>query len=331
MTKKFKLKAGIDIGTMNIISARLNTDGKIKYNRIRDCFIELPPDKAKMLKLNKNVSYIQKEDKHIVLGDEAANFAAIFGEGLNRPLQSGVLSPSEVNAMAILKIMVGTVLGKPEVEGDICYFSCPADPIDSNFDTIFHGAMLEQIVSEFGWKPFKANEATANVFSEAADSGFSALSLSMGSGMCNCSLVFSAVPTVEFSIAKGGDWLDARVSQVTGETPERICKLKEEGVDLMHPKNNIESALVTYYKYLIDLMIKTSIEKLKQVSNVRLPDAIPLILTGGTSSPLGLVELVEKSIKEHSGFPFEISEVRKAEDPFNSVAKGLLIMAQTEE
>ena len=46
------MPVGLDIGTMNIVSARQNKEGKIVTKRIRDAFVDLPISAKKMLKLN---------------------------------------------------------------------------------------------------------------------------------------------------------------------------------------------------------------------------------------------------------------------------------------
>jgi len=318
--------AGLDIGTMNIISAR-QRGPDTNYKRIRDVFLDLTPEQVKMLKLS-NTSYITKGDTCFVLGDDAANIANIFGKKLRNPLSKGVISAGEIEAMEILKIMVGEVLGEAP-EGGYCVVSSPGDPIDTDFDALYHQAVVTDIVESYGWKVDTTSEATALAYSECAESSFTGLAISCGHGMTNVSLIFKTIETLKFSVARGGYWIDEQCAKVTGKTPSQICALKEKGVDLLNPEGREQSAIAVYYKHLIKYVIRNFIQKFKNIQNtITLPEEIPCVVAGGTSIPNGFIDLVKQAINEERGFPFPISDVKHASDPLNSVAKGLLIMAQ---
>jgi actin-related protein len=58
------------------------------------------------------------------------------------------------------------------------------------------------------------------------------------------------------------------------------------------------------------------------------PNAIPIVLSGGTASLKGFKELwIEELDRFHkrSPLPFKVSEVRLAKDPMGAVARGLLV------
>lgn len=319
--------AGLDIGTMNIIASRLNGNA-VDTKRIRDVFIDLTEEQVKMLKLSGDTSFIQKDGKCFVLGDDAANIANIFGRQLRAPLHKGVISAGEIEAMEILKVMVGEVLGKAP-EGGICYVSSPGDPIDNDFDALYHQAVVTDIVESYGWQTFTASESTAMAYSECANTQFTGLCLSFGHGMTNASLVFRTVETLKFSVSRGGSWLDEQTAKVTGKTASQICAIKEKGLDLLNPVGKEQQALTVYYKHLIKYVIHNFIQKFKQVStNIALPDDIPCVVAGGTSMPKGFIELVKQAVNQEKGFPFPVSDVVHAKDPLNSISRGLLVMAQ---
>jgi len=321
--------AGLDIGTMNIIASR-QLGGSVDTKRIRDVFIDLTEDQVKMLKLSGDTSFIQKDGKCFVLGDDAANIANIFGRQLRAPLHKGVISAGEIEAMEILKVMVGEVLGKSP-DGGVCFVSSPGDPIDNDFDALYHQAVVTDIVESYGWRTLTASESTAMAYSECADTQFTGLCMSFGHGMTNVSLVFKTIETLKFSVARGGSWLDEQTAKVTGKTASQICAIKEKGVDLLNPVGKEQQALVVYYKHFIKYVIHNFIQKFRTIStNISLPEEIPLVIAGGTSKPKNFVELVKQAINQEKGFPFPISEVRQAADPLNSISRGLLVMAQNE-
>lgn len=319
--------AGLDIGTMNIIAAR-QVGKNTEYKRIRDVFIDLSEEQVKMLKLSGDTSYITKNDVCYVLGDDAQKIANIFGRKLRAPMNKGVIAPGELEAMEILKVMVGEVLGQAP-EGGICTVSSPGDPIDSGFDALYHQAVVQDIVSSYGWEVQTASESTAMAYSECADTQFTGLTLSFGHGMTNCTLTFKTIETLKFSVARGGSWIDEQSAKVTGKTPSQMCALKEKGIDLLKPVGREQSAIAIYYKHLISYVIQNFITKFRELQgNIELPEEIPCVIAGGTSLPKGFIDLVKQEITKNKGFPFPVSEVRHAKDPLNSIATGLLVMSQ---
>jgi len=327
ITVELSKESGLDIGTMNIISSRQRGD-KVETKRIRDVFLDLDPEQIKMLKLSGDTSYVTLEDRCYILGDDAAHIANIFGRKLRHPMEKGVIAAGELESMAMLKIMVEEVLGKAP-EGGVCTVSSPGNPIDSDFDCLYHEAVIRDIVEDFGWEVETTSEATAMAFSECADSSFSGLCISAGHGMTNLSLVFKTVAALSFSISRGGYWIDEQAAKVTGKTPSQICAIKEKGIDLLNPKGREAQAIAIYYKHLIRYTIKNFIQKFKELQgNIELPKEIPCILAGGTSLAPGFLGLVKEAIDKEKGFPFQISEVRHSLDPLNSISKGLLIMAK---
>lgn len=331
MAKSIKLGVGLDVGTMNLVSAKMEGT-KIQTSRIRDAFLDLESGAKKMLKLS-NVDFIdQGEDGVIVIGDAALEMANVFGKEVRRPLSQGLVSAGEIDALGVLGVLVKNVLGEPKEEGEVCFFSVPAAPIDENRDVVYHKGVFERIVEECGYEAYAGNEAMAIIYSETAKDGFSGLGISFGSGMCNIALAISGIEAMTFSVARGGDWIDAGAAKAVGSTQSRICSVKEKGIDLLEPKSREEEALALYYKSLIEYCIdQTAREFIRIKDKFSMPKPVPIVISGGTSLAGNFVGFFKKVFKKKKRkFPFEVSEIRHASDPLNSVAKGLLIQAQQE-
>lgn len=325
------LGVGLDVGTMNLVSAK-NSGGKIQTSRVRDAFLDLEAGAKKMLKLSK-VDFIDEgDDGVIVVGDAALEMANVFGKEVRRPLSRGLVSAGEIDALSVLGVLVKNVLGEPQEEGEVCYFSVPAAPVDENRDVVYHKGVFERIVEECGYEAYAGNEAMAIVYSETAKDGFSGLGISFGSGMCNIALAISGIEAMTFSVARGGDWIDAGAAKAVGSTQSRICATKEKGFDLLDPKSREEEALALYYKSLIEYCIdQTSKEFIRIKDKFSMPKPVPIVISGGTSLAGNFVEFFKKVFKKKKRkFPFEVSEIRHASDPLNAVAKGLLIQAMQE-
>jgi hypothetical protein len=323
---------GLDIGTMNLVAARRNDSGKVDTTRLRDAFLDLPIEAKKRLKLS-GVNFIeQDEDTIIVVGDAAMDMANMFGREARRPLARGLISAGELDALAVLGVLVKNVLGEPSEEDEVCYFSVPAAPVDEDRDVVYHKGVFERIVEECGFEAYPSNEAMAIIFAETAPEGFSGLAISFGSGMCNIALAVQGVEGLVFSVARGGDWIDAGAAKATGSTASRMCALKERGIDLMAPEGREQEALVLYYKALIEYCIDQVASEFSKIKDrFALPEAIPIVLSGGTALAGNFDEFFKKVFKKkRRKFPLDVSEVRMASEPLNAVARGLLIQAMQE-
>lgn len=332
VVKALPLGVGLDIGTMNIVSARRSGSGEIESRRVRDAFLDLPPDSKKMLKLS-GVSYVERPDELIIIGDPALETANIFGREARRPLQAGLISSGEVDALDVLGLLVKNVLGEPRVKNEACYFSVPAAPIDQpDKDVIYHRGVFERIVSECGYEPYASNEAMAIIYAETAKEGFSGIGISFGSGMTNIALAVNTIEGLSFSVARGGDWIDGGAARSIGSTQARICSIKEQGVDLNNPEGRDQEAIVFYYRNLIEYTLDQIAFHFKQIEGqFSLPRPIPIVVSGGTSLAGGFMELFQKVFdKKRRKFPVEVSEIRHANEPLNAVAYGMLIQAMQE-
>ena len=105
---------GLDIGTMNLVSARMSGAKKneVTLRRMRDLFIDLPSSAKKMLKLG-SVSYIEADDNLLVLGDEAMEVANMFGREGRRPLKAGLISADEINKITLCWLKLLGVIDSP--------------------------------------------------------------------------------------------------------------------------------------------------------------------------------------------------------------------------
>jgi len=328
---KKQLGVGLDCGTMNIVSARRTPKG-IETRRMRDSFLDLPTNAKKMLKLS-GVNYIERGDEVLVLGDAALEMASMFGQEPRRPLAAGLLAAGEIDALEVLGLLIKHVLGEPAEKGEVCCFSVPAAPVDApDRDIIYHQGVLERIVTECGYVAIPSNEAMAIIYAETAKDGFSGLSFSYGSGMTNCALAINTIEGLSFSVARGGDWIDAGAAKAVGSTQARMCSLKEKGIDLLKPKGREEEALALYYKNLIEYGLDHVAAQFARVKGqFALPKAIPLVISGGTSLAGGFKEFFEQVFeRKRKRFPIEISEVRHSKEPLNAVAQGLLLQAMQE-
>lgn len=325
------LGVGADIGTMNIVTARRTAKG-VETRRIRDVFLDLPRNARKMLRLGK-VNFVERDNEILILGDAALETANIFGKEARRPLQDGLISPGESDALDVLSLLISNTLGDPQAKGEVCCYSVPASPVDRpDRDIVYHRGVVQRIIEGCGYRAIPSNEAMAIIYSETADTGFSGLAISMGSGMSNVALAINTIEGLCFSIARGGDFIDRGASQSVGATQARMCAVKEQGVDLNNPKTREEEAIAFYYRDLISYVLDQIAKEFKKIQGqFTLPRPIPMVIGGGTSLATGVMEFFEEVFEQkRARFPVAISEIRQAKEPLNVVAHGLLVQALQE-
>ena len=74
-----QLVKGLDVGTMNLASAILDTAGKVKVRRMRNTFLDIEVNSftKNMLKKHK-VKYAEREGKVYILGESAFELSNII-------------------------------------------------------------------------------------------------------------------------------------------------------------------------------------------------------------------------------------------------------------
>ena len=322
---------GLDVGTMTIISAKKASD-KIVHVQQRNQFVEIEySEMAEKMLARSDVLYIKKGDRVFIVGEDALTFANVFNAETRRPMSAGILSRKEKSAIPMMKLIIEKVIGRPGHDKENVFFSCPAKPVDANLDTLYHQKTIEAILSGKGYKPHPINEGMAVIYSELAEEKFTGIGISMGAGMTNVCLSYFAVPVMQFSVARGGDWIDQSVADATGVARDKVTAKKESDFELDFDKemNEVQSALAIYYDNLIEYICK-NIEKQMRQKEVEEGLEVNVVLTGGSSQPKGLKQQFETRLKQ-ADLPFKVKGVRQSRTPMFSVARGSLVAARTEE
>ncbi len=322
---------GLDIGTANLVAAEQNEAGEVVLRLKRNAFIDVPVDTyTKNMLTRLNVPYVVQDKKMYVLGDHAFELANVLNKNTRRPMKDGLISPKETDALAVMKLLIGSILGEPREEKEVCFYSVPGDPIDSDLSVIYHKDLFDAVLRSLGYSPHHIIEGHAVVFSDLADEDFTGIAISCGGGMFNICVAYKSMPALTFSTSRGGDWVDNNVAQVLGIKPSKASLLKEKGVDLMAPKNREEDAIAIYYRNLINYTLTNIKDRFEAAENMpTFPDPIVIVFSGGTSLPTNFIKLVREVFQEME-FPLEVKEIRQAEDALHATAKGALTAALLE-
>ncbi len=326
--KETARSVGIDIGTENLVVASHGEDGGVEITNQRNAFIEVPSDDYTLEMIRKrNISHASKDDNFYIIGNDAFELAQIFDRNPQRPMQQGVLSPDETDAIPILSMFLEKLVGEPD-ENSKAVFSIPADPIDTDFDAKFHESIFIEILDDIGFESSSLYEGHAAVLSELGDENFTGVAASFGAGMTNCCIAYESIPAIVLSTSRGGRWIDRRAAKVSGVNQSRVTAIKEGGMNLMEPEGRVEKAIAIYYEELLNWTVRNIAKQFKQADDVpEFKDPISFVATGGTVKVKGFAAKFMQAV-EDIGFPIKIDDYRVAENPLTSVCRGCLVSVE---
>jgi hypothetical protein len=323
---------GLDIGTNTIVAGMLDDNKAPEFKVQRDAFYRIVPKtevnrNSIRISLDKRgANYIVDTDgSYIVVGEDALEIAIERNDVVQRPMMKGVISPKEKASLPMLKLIIETLVGKGEDDDKLIY-SVPAKPTDGSFDILYHSEMMGLYISQLGYTPQPMNEAFAVALSELLDDGLTGICLSYGAGLNNICVVHEGDPLVEFSLIRGGDFIDQSVGRALDVSPSLVQMEKEAGTDLYNTNSKIMEAVSVYYSSVINYTVQNIAYELKQrkKSMPMFREPVPIVVSGGLTLAKGFVRKVKEAIN-NTDFPIKVGEVRRAEEPLKAVANGALL------
>ncbi len=327
------ISIGLDVGTMHLCAARSDTDD-VKITR--NVFMKLDTDEVQISELS-DISYVEGEDSELfIIGSDAFKYANMFGQTVSRPMEKGLISPKEISAIDVLTMMIKDLIGDVKSKEAYCSYSVPAEAIDEGRSVIYHENVFARILKSLGINYSSVNEAMAIIYSECAKEKFSGIAISFGAGMANVAVSYKGIQALAFSTARSGDWIDTETAQSLGMVSNRVTSIKEKymkfsgEVEIKNKKTKrVLEALYYYHKALIEYTVKKIIKEFDDKVDIEVDEAIPIIISGGTSMPEGFVDLFRDVISGYD-LPFDVSEIRPAKNPLTSVANGLLVKTMSD-
>jgi hypothetical protein len=325
-------RIGLDVGTSKIAMARGPTRSAETQWQL-NAFIAVPYSPLTQRTLQESsVPFYREGEELIVYGSMADKFAHMFNAESRRPMAKGLLNPNEPTATRVLEAILDSIVPDAREDNELIAFSVPAPTLDAASDLTYHEGTLTSFLQDKGYAPLAVNEGVAVVLAELANEHFSGIGISCGGGMCNAALCFLSIPSITFSIAQGGDYIDASVGSVVHEPSTRVKAIKEESLDLTRTAGNdkVDRALHIYYDKLINTLVEQLYQSVARGQRLpRVDQPLKLALAGGTAKPRGFRERFEEALRQRT-WPFEISEVQLASDPQSATARGALVAALAE-
>ncbi len=329
---------GFDVGTGNLVSAKFVSEDKIELYTMRNMFLGVDPDfmtetdaeqaqweHVKSFKKNGEIERI------FILNQDAYTVANMFNYKVQRPMSNGVISSREIDAYDVVAKMIEKMVGKTP-EGK-CVYSVPARAVDVSIPPIdHHKRVFGKIFKKLGYKTQHLNEGMAVLFANCKDTGYTGIGISYGCGLTNIACAYKGKSVLEFSIGRGGDWIDETAGSAVNVISNRMCAFKEKKLDLTSDDlsgdrrfRRMNGALINAYADLIEYTLDNIIDEFEENSDgLEIEESIPIIVSGGTSLPKGFLELFKEVFNDYGDFPYDISEIRRADDPLNAVGIGCM-------
>ena len=329
---------GLDCGTSFYIAA---TEELVKKQRNAFLTVDGEVNQVKRMLKRQGIPFVEKAGKVHIVGQHAFNYAQIFSTAeLKRPMKSGLLNPTEKDALPVLNAIIGELLGDA-VDGETCVYCIPSKPIDVQREVSYHEDVLRTIIEQYGYKVRKIEEAVAIGYEGLVDTQLTGVAISMGAGMCNIAVMYQGMTALSFSVSRGGDWVDENVSMDTGVSKAKVTNIKETSTTLdlsaatyqniyeeETDEANVLIAIRSYYGALINYLLTNLKVQFEGVENVpNFPEAVPIVIGGGTSLVKGFLDVFNEQF-DQDDFPIPISEIIHIEDAHTAVARGCLSEAQ---
>ena len=329
---------GLDCGTSFYIAA---TEDRIKKQRNAFLTVDGEVNQVKRMLKRQRIPFVEKAGKIHIVGQHAFNYAQIFSTAeLKRPMKSGLLNPTEKDALPVLNAIIGELLGEVK-DGETCVYCIPSKPIDVQREVSYHEDVLRTIIEQYGYSVKKIEEAVAIGYEGLVDTQLTGVAISMGAGMCNIAVMYQGMTALSFSVSRGGDWIDENVSMDTGVSRAKVTSIKENSntLDLSSAnyqniyeedtdEANVLIAIRSYYGALVNYLLTNLKVQFEGVENVpNFPDPVPIVIGGGTSLVKGFLDVFNEQFDQND-FPIPISEIIHIEDAHTAVARGCLSEAQ---
>lgn len=320
---------GLDVGTSRIVVAHRGEED-YRYESQLNAFVTIPYSRITEGVLEREkIPHTVKAGQIVVHGNESEKFAGLLNAEMRRPMTAGVLDAKEPDSLAMIREILSNMLSEHRSDDrrKVC-FTVPAPPLGAEGSLTYHEATLRQILTDLNYEPSSISEGLSIVYSELESSNYTGIGISLGGGLCNVCLAYLSVPIISFSIPKAGDYIDSSAASVTGERANRIRLTKEDSFHFNgFFADKVHQVLGVYYDDMIRSLVTALKEAFTRTSSLpKFNRPIPMVLSGGTALPPGFRDRFEKLLWEQD-FPITVSDIRLAQNPLHSTARGALVCA----
>lgn len=314
---------GLDVGTGNLIAAE-GSGVTVE----RNSFLTISKDKSTKRQLKRmNIPYVEIDNNLHLVGLASFEYANIFNnEDLRRPMKDGLLNPTEQDALPIMRHLIGSLIGSTKTE-EIVVYSIPGSAIDQDREVDYHKDVVGDIIKYFGFNAMALNEAVALGNIGLEDSDLTGIAISLGAGMANVAVMYRGLSSIQFSVAKSGDWISQKAAADTGRSVSKINYIKEKGDYTISPyvderRSREQQAIKSYYESLIRYILANISNQFENSDETpTFPEPVNIVCGGGTSMVNGFIDVFKEQFTQND-FPIPIDDIFLVDEPLTAVARG---------
>ena len=184
---------GLDVGTSRVVLA-LPGRNEYRYKEQLNAFVALPNSKLiERMLLREKILFEVQGSEILAYGNRVHEFANLQGGDTRRPMQAGLLNPTEPKGREMMQTVLREICGPTRRSETIC-FSVPCTLPGRESEVLYHERTIQHILEDLGYKARSLNEGLAVVYTELANTNFTGIGMSFGGGMCNICIAYLGLP-----------------------------------------------------------------------------------------------------------------------------------------
>ncbi len=315
---------GLDIGPAAIRAATDDGDGPT-IDSVPPVVMPVDDDTLTTAGLSRESDTVQVDGTTYAVGAAAQN-AAETAEGEPQPLfGNGILAgDSPAAGTVVLDTLIDDAIGDG-ADGQLCYTTV-GSPVDTATPADTHHEAVTAALDGRSVDPTPISKGFAVVYDQLAADNFTGLGVCLEAQTTSATVAYYGVAAVSVSIAKGREWIVDRVAADTGHAPTQVARTLEDlTLEPDVTTDSLESALAEAYDELVAELIDAIQDKAGE-NDIQRGLSIPVAIAGD-----GAIEGLEFLVGgrfDAATVPFSVRDVRLADVPAESAARGALAAAR---
>lgn len=322
----------LDIGVHRLRSLRCD-GGKLVGRGCRTLHAVLPDSPARRQLLDQSaVPYAACEGNLVLLGDAAAEFAALFQTQPLPLLPGGKLPSDDPPARQILASLVELLIPRAQHAGEICCLLLPGKAGDRERD------FFTRLVHLQGYTPRRLDAGLAVVLAELAPKAFTGIGISLGASSCEATLAHRGREVARCTVPHGGNQIDEQLARADRSAasrqsldPHEVGRWKKTCAEsIVEPATERGADLRDLYRQLVAELVATMVTTFAPLLAAQaVAPPLHVAVCGGTARAVGFSTLLQQALRAVE-WPIPLGQVRIAADSDYTLARGGLIHAELE-
>jgi len=333
---------GLDIAGRSMQSLR-REPGRLIGRSTPAEYIALPPTANDRRLLERaRVPYAVCDGSLIVHGRPAVEMAPLVHVPRLPILPQGKLPQGDPLSRQLAGSMLDSLLPQTTRMDAVCAVVPPQSDDAGNLTATREWEFFSRLIRMRGYRPVAVDSPSALVLATLGHTGFSGLALTVGDFRCAVTISRYGQSLVQAAVPRGLAWIDEQLALSSGRVvwdmdgnsyvdTDAVAQWKQAvNPSLLAPSTPDERFLADRYLELLRELLGTLSNRCLQspeVATFRGP--LSLVCCGEAAGARGFAGLLAEELGR-TGLPITLGDIRIADDPVFTVARGCLIRAELE-